>query len=366
MKILIVEDNELGRLTMTRPLQEAGFEVVAASDGREALNLLHSEPIRLVVADHNMPKIGGIELCRAIRSAGFRHYIYFILVTNHSRPQDTAEGLEAGADDFIAKPLDPIELILRVKLGQRTVVLDNRDLSIFAMSKLAESRDSETGMHLERISSYCHVLARWIRDQPREGYEIDDEFVQLIEKTSPMHDIGKIAIPDCILLKPGKLDADEFESIKLHTMLGARMIDAALREFPNARFLSMARDIALSHHERYDGGGYPQGLAGKAIPLSGRIVALADVYDALTTKRIYKIAFTHKTAATIITEKSQGQFDPLVIEAFLAEERKFTAIHAEFLEEEQAQPFKNLAAVFAIPTDMELTYDNTTVPGVDR
>jgi putative two-component system response regulator len=190
--------------------------------------------------------------------------------------------------------------------------------------------------------------------------------VQLIEKTSPMHDIGKIAIPDCILLKPGKLDADEFESIKVHTMLGARMLDAALREFPNARFLSMARDIALTHHERFDGAGYPQGLSGMAIPLPGRIVALADVYDALTTKRIYKNAFSHETAASIITEKSKGQFDPVVVEAFMAEERKFTAIQLEFLEEEQSHPFKNLAAVFSLPNEVELTHDYTALPSIDR
>jgi putative two-component system response regulator len=351
MNILVVDDDELCRLTITHTLQKAGFEVLVAGDGREALKLLRDNPIQLVICDWNMPNLNGVELCRAIRSADFRRYIYLILLTSHSQLQDTLDGLEAGADDFITKPFNPTELVLRINVGRRTIALDTRDLTIFAMGKLAESRDSETGLHLTRISNYCRVLARRLLGQSREGFEIDEEFIQLIYKTSPMHDIGKIAIPDCILLKPDRLDDGEFEIMKMHTVLGARMLDTAMREFPNASFLKMARDIALSHHERYDGGGYPQGLAGKAIPLCGRIVALADVYDALTMKRIYKKAFSHATAVSIITEKSKGQFDPAVTAAFLAEEQLFTEIRAEYVEEETAHPFKNLDAVFALPTD---------------
>jgi putative two-component system response regulator len=152
----------------------------------------------------------------------------------------------------------------------------------------------------------------------------------------------------------------------MHTVYGARMLDAALREFPNAGFLRMSRDIALTHHERYDGGGYPQGLAGKAIPLCGRIVALADVYDALITKRIYKIAFSHDSAISIITEKSQGQFDPAVIEAFIAEEKRFRAIDAEYVEEATAHPFMNMAAVFALPNEVDITHDDAYLSSTDR
>jgi putative two-component system response regulator len=366
MKILVVDDDTISRLTIAHTLERAGYEVVVAGDGQEALNLLRENAIQLVVTDWGMPNLDGVELCRAIRCADFRRYVYVILLTGHSRPQDAVDGLEAGADDFIVKPCNPMELVLRANVGRRTVALDTRDLTIFAMSKLAESRDSETGTHLTRISNYCRVLARRLLEQHRAGYDIDEEFVQLIYKMSPMHDIGKIAIPDCILQKPGRLDEAEFEVMKMHTLFGARMLDSALREFPNASFLKMARNIALFHHERYDGGGYPQGLSGEEIPLCGRIAALADVYDALTTKRIYKKAFSHAAAVSVIADKSSGQFDPVVIAAFLAEERRFTSIHAEYVEEETANPFKNLAAVFALPEEMELSHDDTYLPGLDR
>ncbi len=366
MNILVVDDDEISRLAIAHALEQAGYEVSVACDGREALALLREHPIQLVISDWGMPHLDGVELCRAVRSAGFRHYVYFILLTSHSQLQDTLDGLEAGADDFIAKPFNPAELILRVNVGRRTIALDTRDLTIFAMSKLAESRDTETGTHLSRISNYCRVLARRLLGEKREGYQIDEEFVHLIYKTCPMHDIGKIAIPDCILQKAGRLDEGEFEVMKMHTLFGARMLDAALCEYPNACFLKMARNIALSHHERFDGGGYPQGLSGEEIPLCGRIAAVADVYDALTTKRIYKQAFSHDFAVSVLAEKSKGQFDPLVIAAFLDEERQFTAIHAEYDEEETANPFQNLAAVFALPNEMKISPDDAFLPGLEQ
>jgi putative two-component system response regulator len=198
------------------------------------------------------------------------------------------------------------------------------------------------------------VLASWLAKQQRRGYQIDEAFVNLIYKTSPLHDIGKIAIPDCVLLKPGRLDEGEFEIMKMHTLLGARMLSAAMREFPNAEFLQMAQNVALSHHERYDGGGYPQGLTGDDIPLAGRIVALADVYDALTSKRVYKSAFSHDFAKTLITEKSKGQFDPTVVEAFLANEHEFRSIRAEFADENENDPPEYAAAVFSLPDEREI------------
>ena len=366
MNILVVDDDKISRLTIAHTLKNAGYDVVSACDGREALELLRSNPISLVVTDWNMPHLNGVELCREIRRANFPRYVYVILLTGHAELQDTLDGLEAGADDFITKPFNPAELVLRVKVGQRTIALDTRDLTIFAMGKLAESRDSETGAHLSRISSYCRVLARRILDHHTVDEEIDEDFVQLIHKTSPLHDIGKIGIPDCILLKPDRLDENEFGIMKMHTMLGARMLDAAQREFPNAGFLWMARDIALSHHERYDGSGYPQGLRGTGIPLCARIATLADVYDALTTKRVYKNAFSHESAASIITDKSKGQFDPAVVAAFLAEERQFTAIRAQYVEDEMAKGFETPNMNFPFPLTPDLAHADAYLPSFDR
>jgi putative two-component system response regulator len=366
IKVLVVDDDDSGRLMIEHALRQAGYEVETARDGREALEMLRVKPIQVVVSDWGMPILNGLELCRAIRSTDFGHYIYFIMLTCRSRPEDALEGLEAGADDFITKPFNPTELILRVNVGRRTVALDTRDLTIFAIGKLAESRDSETGTHLARISSYCTVLARRLLDDKREELGIDEEFVRLIGRTSPLHDIGKIAIPDCILLKPDRLDASEYEIIKMHPVYGARMLEAAIREFPNAGFLKMARDIALTHHERFDGGGYPQALVGKAIPLAGRIVALADVYDALTTKRIYKIAFTHDSATKIILEQSQGQFDPQIIAAFLAEQERFRAIGEEYSEEATTYPFLDAAAVFTLPSEVNIKHDDAYLSSTHR
>jgi len=228
----------------------------------------------------------------------------------------------------------PGELILRVKAGERLLGLETRDLLIFALAKLAESRDTDTGAHLERVRTYSRVIAEHLSHLPKYRDQINADFVRLIYLTSPLHDIGKVGIPDSVLLKPGVLTREEFEIMKTHTTRGAETLDAALHEYPAAGFLRMARDIAASHHERYDGTGYPEGLAGENIPLCGRIVALADVYDALTSKRVYKEAFSHDTARQIVIEARGTHFDPDVVDAFLAIEDKFIAIGRTLAEPE--------------------------------
>ena len=207
-----------------------------------------------------------------------------------------------------------------------------RDVAIFTMAHLAESRDPETGTHIERVQSYCKALAEQLAAAGRHESLIDPEFIQLIYTTSPLHDIGKVGIPDAILLKRGPLSKAEFEIMKSHASIGAATLDAAMARFPNTRFLKMARNIAATHHERFDGTGYPNGLEEQDIPLCGRIVALADVYDALTTRRAYKAAFTHADAKGIIVKESGKQFDPAIVEAFLAIEDKFESIRKRFAE----------------------------------
>jgi PAS domain S-box-containing protein len=207
---------------------------------------------------------------------------------------------------------------------------ETRDVVIFAMARLAESRDPETGAHIERVQSYCQALAEQLAAAGQHQSLIDPEFIHLMYRTSPLHDIGKVGIPDDVLLKPGRLSDREFEIMKTHPTIGAETLEAAMARFPNTRFLQMARDIAVTHHERFDGTGYPSRLKGEDIPLCGRIVALADVYDALTSRRVYKAAFTHHVARGIIVRESGKQFDPAIVAAFLAIEDKFEAIYKRF------------------------------------
>ncbi|MEN6452354.1 MAG: HD domain-containing phosphohydrolase [Thermoguttaceae bacterium] len=332
MNVLVADDEPIARQATAHALTTGGYHVTTANDGREALDILARGEHRLVVSDWKMPRMDGVELCRIIRSGRFPQYIYCILLTNLCHLGETIVGLNAGADDYICKPFNPEELILRVNIGRRTIALETRHLTIFALAKLAESRDPETGEHLERVQEYSRALADHLRRTPAFSHQIDDEFVELIYQTSPLHDIGKVAIPDCVLLKPGRLTREEFEIMETHTTRGAMTIESVVKKFPGARFLEMARDIALAHHEKYDGRGYPRGLFGGNIPLSARIVAIADVYDALTSRRVYKKAYSHEDAKRMIISGSGKHFDPAIVEAFVAEEDVFLAIrdrHAE-------------------------------------
>jgi putative two-component system response regulator len=330
MDILVVDDEPIARCLLHRILSAEGYRVTLAPNGEQALSLVREQGHQLVISDWKMPGMSGLELCQAIRAAGLSRYVYFIMVTSNDRPIDRISGYSVGADDFVSKPYNPSELLLRVQAGKRIVQLETSQLTIFALAKLAESRDPETGAHLDRVRNYCRVLAEELRSCPRFADNIDDDFIDLMFRTSPLHDIGKVSVPDQILLKPGKLTKEEFDVMKEHTVRGAETIRSLLNEFPNARFLRMAHDIILSHHEKYDGSGYPQGLAGNEIPLCGRIMALADVYDALTSKRVYKDAFGHQESRNLIISESGRHFDPDVVQAFLRREKEFLAILRSF------------------------------------
>jgi putative two-component system response regulator len=336
MRILCVDDDEISLAILEKAFTADGHEVETARNGREALDVLRLNGCRLIISDWDMPVMNGIELCQAIRAEGGSGYIYFILLTSHDTRQDAVAGLTAGADDFISKPFHPAELQARIRAGERVLSLETRDMVIFALAKLAESRDQDTGAHLERVRCYARALAQQLRTNPKYECVIGNKFIQLIYLTSPLHDIGKVGIPDSVLLKPGRLTPEEFEVMKTHAALGAETLDAALRAYPNADFLEMARDIAVSHHERFDGGGYPAGLRGEEIPLCGRLVALADVYDALTSRRVYKDAFTHQTARSMILEESGSHFDPDIVDAFLECEREFLEIRERYAESSPA------------------------------
>jgi putative two-component system response regulator len=326
MKLLIVDDDPVAVEVLRCILQDMGHEVVAASDGREAMVCLRSQNLSVVISDWEMPDIDGLALCRWIRSEDLGRYVYLILLTARRGHEHLVHGLEAGADEFMSKPVAHEELAVRLRTAERILSLETRDLTIFALASLAESRDWETGGHLQRVRLYSRCLAESLRSQAKFRTIVTPAFVNLIFQTSPLHDIGKVSIPDYILLKPGRLDDREFEIMKTHAQVGADTLDKALRKHPGAEFLHMARDIAQSHHERYDGKGYPARLAGEAIPLSARVFAVADVYDALISQRVYKAAFSHDLARGIIAQEPGTQFDPDVVEAFLRCEQEFRKI----------------------------------------
>lgn len=326
MRILIVDDESISLELLQNSLVSTGFEIDLAHGGEEALDRLQRERYQVVITDWNMPGMGGPELCQQIRRLPRGGQIYIIMLTMRDTTEDIVEGLSAGADDYISKPFNPAELLVRIRVGQRLLSVQPRDVTIYALAKLAESRDPETGAHLDRVRSMTRLVSQHLLDVGAFADEIDEEFVQLIYDTSPLHDIGKVGIPDHILLKPGRLTDQEFAIMKTHTTIGANCLEAAAKEFPNVRFLTMACEIARSHHECIDGSGYPDGLAGGDIPLSARIMAIADVYDALTSRRVYKEAFTHELACRIIQEDCGTQFDPVVVEAFMANQHEIAEI----------------------------------------
>jgi putative two-component system response regulator len=335
MKILIADDDEIALEILRTSLEQSGYEVETASDGREALTRIMCGDIRFAITDWEMPNMDGLTLCQEVRKLTASGYVYMILLTSHGSSQAIVEGMSAGADDFVVKPFHHPELMARVRAGQRILSLETREMVIFALAKLAESRDPETGHHLERVQRYARRLAEALAQSQRFASCIDVDFIRLVYQTSPLHDIGKVGVPDSVLLKPGRLSDDEFEIMKTHTTIGATTLEAALRNYPQARFLQVARDIASAHHERWDGGGYPAGLVGESIPLAARIVTLADVYDALTSRRVYKDAYTHQVAREIITTESGSHFDPDVVKAFLSVEEDFIDIRRRFAANDQ-------------------------------
>jgi putative two-component system response regulator len=319
--ILLVEDDESQRLRMRGLLMDKGHTVIEAIDGLDALEALRDHVVSIVITDWIMPRMDGLALCRAIRERS-PSYVYIIFLTAQNQMNQLVEGMSAGADDYLTKPVHPAELMIRVAAGERMLTHAAKDLALFALAKLTESRDNATGRHLERVQIYSRILAEHLRQQ-KVFDEIDAIWVQLIYDTSPLHDIGKVAIPDKILLNPAILTAEEYAIMKGHCETGAKTLRALLQRQPTARYLQMAADIAEYHHEKFDGTGYPHGLMGEAIPLAARIVALVDVYDALTSKRCYKPARSPLEAKNILLGGEGSHFDPRLVQAFLLVEDQF-------------------------------------------
>lgn len=325
-KVLVIDDDPVSAEMLRGTLEHFGYEVQYECNGIEGYERIRSGEYSIVISDWDMPGMRGDELCRMVRERQWSGYIYFILLTSHGDMEHLVDGLRSGADDFLVKPFHPEELRVRLRTGERLLGMESRDVLLFTLAKLTESRDNETGLHLERMREYGRVLTEELSTWDEFKDEVDGDYVQMMYLTLPLHDIGKVGVPDSILLKPGKLTPEEFEIMKTHATIGGDTLAAAVEVNPNAKYLQIARDIAYHHHEKWNGTGYPFGLAGEDIPLCGRISALADVYDALTSKRVYKDKFSDDKAKSIILEGSGQHFDPRVVEAFLANEDRFLEI----------------------------------------
>jgi response regulator RpfG family c-di-GMP phosphodiesterase len=343
-QVLIVDDEAFIRQFCRYALEDEGIQCDEASDGLQALEMLGQKRFDLVLIDWSMPGLSGLEVCRKLRDVPPCPNLKIILFSAHGTSDDVGRVLAAGADEYLTKPFSTVQLVARLKAAlrlkdaqDRTDLLNRhllavnheleqnvnardsdlihaRNALVLALAKLVEYRDSETGAHLLRLQQYCRVLGEAAAASPTFGSQIDANYIQMLECCAPLHDIGKVGLPDHILLKPGKLDADERIIMQAHTVIGADTLKTVLQQHGSAvAFLQMAIDIARHHHERFDGKGYPDRLAGTDIPLAARIVSICDVYDALRSRRVYKPALSHNAALQVMTEASSGQFDPALI-----------------------------------------------------
>lgn len=351
--IMVVDDTPANLKLLQDMLQASDYRVLAFPNGMMALTAAASKPPDLILLDITMPEMNGFEVCERLKADETLKDIPVLFISALSETTDKVKAFSAGGVDYVTKPFQYGEVHARVethlRLRRMQLELEKHNLhledlvkqkvreisdsqlaTILAVSKLAECRDDETGHHIERTQTFCKVLAEKLRDNLRYAGSINDVYVENIYHAAPLHDIGKVGISDNILLKPGKLTPEEFEIMKTHTLIGAKALQTVRSKYPKNGFLNMGIAIARSHHERWDGSGHPDGLAGEDIPLAGRIMALADVYDALRSKRPYKEPISHEEACRVILEgdgrTKPDHFDPQVLEAFEAVEAEFAEI----------------------------------------
>jgi putative two-component system response regulator len=356
---ILVVDDAPDNLALMSSLLNTRYKTKVATTGEKALEVASfASPPDLILLDVMMPGMDGYEVCRRLKKNPKTADIPVIFLTAKSDAADEQKGLELGAVDYIAKPISPAIVTTRVgthlqlknardflrdkseyleqEVGRRTREINTiQDVTMVAMGSLAETRDNETGNHIRRTQHYVKLLAVRLKDHPRFSTFLTPDTIELLYKSAPLHDIGKVGIPDRILLKPGKLTAEEFEIMKTHTTIGRNSIMAAEKLIESSNtFLHLAREIAWSHHEKWDGTGYPQGLSGDTITVPGRLMAVVDVYDALVSKRVYKPAFPHSTAVSMIKEGSGSHFDPNVVDAFLDTSDQIREVAQRYLDVE--------------------------------
>lgn len=364
---LLIVDDTPQNLRILGELLQPFYRVRVANSGERALRAAVTQPLpELILLDVMMPGIDGYEVLRRLRADPATHLIPVIFVTAMDATENEEFGLSLGAVDYITKPINPAVVLARVrthlqlKQASDRLAMENtwleaevarrmrdnllvQDLSIRALANLAEVRDNETGQHIIRTQLYVHLLATHLAGHERFHEALAGPRLERIVKAAPLHDIGKVGIPDAILLKPGRLTPEEMAIMRTHPVIGSQAIESAMQQSiagaldeeagqaPAAfAFLRVASEIALSHHEKWDGSGYPSGLAGDAIPVSGRLMALADVFDALISRRVYKPPYDPELVTGIILEGSGGHFDPAVVAAFMACRERFAGIAAQY------------------------------------
>ena len=313
------------------------YTIMFARNGQDALRIARGTPQPdIILLDVVMDGMDGYEVCRRLREDTRTKKIPIIFVTAQNEEQDEAQALALGVEDYIRKPFQIS--VVRNRVDNRLKFKDDRvkelertqEATIHAMANLAEWRDPETGAHIKRTQHYVGALARALSKNPEFAGELDEKMIEQLQTSAPLHDVGKVAIPDAILQKPGKLTDEEFAEMKTHTSQGHRLLKTAEDDLGGESFLHTADEIAHSHHERWDGKGYPQGLKGEEIPLAARIMSVADVYDALRSKRVYKPAMPHEKAASIILEGRGTQFDPDVVDVFMSIQDEIQDIAARY------------------------------------
>ncbi|MEO9100907.1 MAG: two-component system response regulator [Burkholderiaceae bacterium] len=347
--VLVVDDTP-ANLTLLANLLNKHYRVLIANSGAKALEIAMRSPPDVVVLDVMMPLMDGYEVCRRLKADPRTCDAPVLFLTALSQPADEARGFEAGGADFVQKPFHPQTVLARVAtqaqvkawrdaLKDRNAWLQEelvarvgeverlRDTTLFVMISLAEFRDQETGNHVRRTQEYVRTLATWLATESPQRIALSAAEIDQLARSAPLHDIGKVAIPDAILLKPGPLSADEWVVMRTHPMHGWELLRRASNRIgEQGMFLTYAMEIARHHHEKWDGSGYPDGLAGEDIPLSARLMATADVYDALISRRPYKEPMSHETAIAWIRSQSGSHFDPVVVDALEATQQRLREI----------------------------------------
>lgn len=348
--VILVVDDTPDNISLLSGLLKEQYKVKVATNGEKALQVAKAAPPDLILLDIMMPVMDGYETCRRLKEDEELNEIPVIFLTAKEEVEDENLGFDLGAVDYITKPISSPILLSRVKthltlkqskdfLADKNEFLEAeisrrikeisliQEVSVMAMAALAEMRDSETGNHIQRTKLYIEELATQLSRTEKYAEVLNPEHISLIVTSAPLHDIGKVGIPDHILLKPGALTHEEFEVMKTHTTLGREAILRAERLMDKPEtFLRFAKEIVYCHHEKWNGTGYPERLSGERIPLSARLMAVADVYDALTSKRVYKDAMSHEQAVEIIVGDSGIHFDPDIVKVFVKNKHKFKEI----------------------------------------